>query len=142
MKRIRLAAALVASSILLGGCAGTPLGDAISVANAQVANPISATNVYQVKTGYAATLEVAAGWRGYCFGMRYRAILADPIAKPLCSSRRAVQRKINTYGPMASRAISDAEIFVMQHPTLDASAVISVAMQAVAKFRAIIPAKQ
>ena len=40
------------------------------------------------------------------------------------------------------KAVQDAETFVAQHPTLDASAVISVAMQAVAKFRAVIPAKQ
>lgn len=142
MHRIRLATILVAGSFVLGGCAGTPLGDMISIANAQIANPITATNVYQVKNGYAAALQVAADWRQYCFSMKYRAIMADPIAKPVCSSRRSVVRAIRTYGPVAGKAVQDAESFVAQHPTLDASTVISVAMQAVAKFRAVIPAKQ
>jgi hypothetical protein len=142
LKRIRLAAVLVASSLLFGGCAGTQIGDLISIANAQIANPISATNVYQVKNGYAASLQIAAEWRQYCYSMRYKVILADPIARPVCSSRRAVVRSIKTYGPMAGQAVQDAETFVAQHPTLDASAVISAAMQAVARFRAAIPAKQ
>lgn len=142
MKRIRLATALVAGSLILGGCAGTPLGDIISLANAQIANPISATNVYQVKNGYAAALQIAADWRQYCFSMKYKVLMADPIARPVCSSRRSVVRSLKAYGPMAGQAVRDAETFVVQHPTLDASAVISVAMQAVARFRASIPAKQ
>lgn len=142
MKRISFAAALVAGAVLLSGCAGTPFGDAISIANAQIANPISATNIYQVKNGYAAALELAKGWREYCFSMSYKVIMADPVARPVCSSRRSVVRAIRTYGPPAGRAIVDAETFVSQHPTLDASAVISVAVQAVAKFRSVIPAKQ
>lgn len=142
MKRIKLAAAAVAGSLLLGGCAGTPLGDMISLANAQIANPVSATNIYQAKNGYAAALELAGQWRAYCFGMTYKAIMADPVARPVCSNRRAVVRSIKTYGPPAGRAIADAEAFVSQHPTLDASVVISAAVQAVAKFRAIIPSKQ
>jgi hypothetical protein len=142
LHRIRLAAALVAGSFLLGGCAGTPLWDIISLANAQIANPISAANVYQVKNGYAAALQIAADWRQYCFSMKYKVIMADPIARPICSSRRTVVRSLRTYGPVAGRAVQDAETFVAQHPTLDASTVISVAMQAVAKFRAVIPAKQ
>ena len=142
MRRIRLAAALVATTVLLGGCAGTPLGDIISLANAQIANPISAANVYQVKNGYAAALQIAADWRQYCFSMRYKILMQDPIARPVCSNRRAVVRSIRKYGPVAGAAVQDAETFVAQHPTLDASTVISVAMQAVAKFRAVIPAKQ
>lgn len=142
MHRIRLATILVAGSLALGGCQTVPFGDIISIANAQIANPITATNVYQVKNGYAASLQIAADWRQYCFSMKYRTIMADPIAKPVCSSRRSVVRAIRTYGPVAGKAVQDAETFVAQHPTLDASAVISVAMQAVAKFRAVIPAKQ
>lgn len=142
MRRIRLAAVLVAGSFFLGGCAGTPLGDIISLANAQIANPITATNVYQVKNGYAAALQISADWRQYCFSMKYKVLMEDPIARPVCSKRRAVVRAIKTYGPVAGKAVQDAEAFVAQHPTLDASAVISVAMQAVAKFRAVIPAKQ
>jgi len=142
LKRIRLATTLVAISLFLGGCAGTQIGDLISIANAQIANPISAGNVYQVKNGYAAALQVAADWRQYCFSMRYKVIMADPIARPVCSSRRSVVRSLRTYGPMAGRAVQDAETFVAQHPTIDASAVISAAMQAVARFRASIPAQQ
>ncbi len=140
MRRINLAAALVAISLALGGCAGTQFGDFIKFASASAANPVTATNIYQAKNAYAAALTVADEWRAYCFGMSYKVLMADPVARPVCSRRRAVTRAILNSGPKARDALAQAEAFVNDHPTLDASFIIRAAIDAVAKFRAIVPA--
>lgn len=140
MRRINLAAALVAISLALGGCAGTQFGDFIKFATASVANPVTATNIYQAKNTYAVALTLADEWRTYCFSMAYKAVMADPVARPVCSKRRTVVRAILKYGPKARDALAQAETFVANHPTLDASLVIRAAIDAVAQFRAVVPA--
>lgn len=132
-----LAVGMVA--VVLSGCAGTRLGDFIQFASASMVNPVSATNIYQAKNGYAVALTLANEYRAYCWSAPYKVLMADPVARPACSRRRAVVRAIRNYGPKAGSALVQAEAFVNDHPTLDASLMIRAAIDAVAKFRAVVP---
>lgn len=142
MKNILRAIAL-SLTLTLGGCLTLDeLGSAFRFATASVANPVSANNIYQARNTYTAVLTVADEWRTYCYSAPYKVLMADPVGKPLCSRRRAVLRQILFYGPKAGTALDQAEAFVANHPTLDASLVIRTAIDAVAKFRAVnIPVK-
>jgi hypothetical protein len=140
MRRINIAAALVAVSLALSGCAGTRVGEVIQFATASVANPVTSTNIYQAENAYAAALTLADEWRTYCWARPYRVLLADPIAKQVCWRRRPVLRNILNYGPKARTALAQAKAFVRDHPTLDASLMIRAAIAAVAKFREVVPA--
>lgn len=137
--RIKLAAAIIAASLALGGCAGTRIGDAIHFATAEFSNPVSSTNIYQVKNGYAAVLELAVSWRAYCWSTSYRALMADPVGKRLCANRRPVLRAMQRADERAFFAISAAENFVKLNPTLSAVKLVSEAASAVAGFRAAVP---
>lgn len=128
-----------ALSLSLAGCAGTPVGDAIRVATSTIVNPAGPVNIYQVKQGYAAVLEIAAGYRDYCYPTNpfksYKALMADPIAGPVCKSRRAVVRAIASSDTKASAAIARADAFIKNNPTINAVSVISEAWAAVQDFQ-------
>jgi predicted small secreted protein len=142
MRRINLAAALVAVSLTLGGCMTlSEIGTAFHYATASVNNPVSATNIYQIKNGYAAAAQLAVEYRNYCWSASYRVLMADPVGKALCKSRRPVTRAIMAADSKAFFAVSAAENFVRDNPTLSAATVISAAAKAVADFRNAIPAK-
>lgn len=140
MRIARFLAIGIVAAVLAGCGPGTRLGDFIQFATASTANPVSATNIYQAKNGYALALTLADEYRAYCWSAPYKALIADPVARPVCSRRRAVVRAILNYGPKAGSALAQAEKFVNDHPTLDASVVIRAAIDAVAKFRAVVPA--
>lgn len=142
MRRINLAAVLVAVSVSLGGCMTLDeIGAAFRFSTASAANPVSVVNIYQARNAYGAILTVADEWRTYCYSASYKVLMDNPVSRPVCSRRRAVLRNILKYGPKASQLLDQAEAFVRDHPTLDASLVISAAVDAIAKFRAVkIPA--
>lgn len=129
--------ALVA--LMLGGCGH--LGDVVKLATTSIENPISGVDIYRVKNTYAATLELAAEYRRYCWSMPYKAILADPVAAPLCRARRAVVRAFQSADVKANAAIAQAESFVAQNPTISAMTVINAAWDAVTAFKNSVPAK-
>lgn len=133
----RIAVALIALS--LGGCGH--FGDVLKLATASIDNPITGVDIYRVKNTYAATLELAAEYRRYCWSKPYRALLADPVAGPLCSARRAVVRKFQSADVAANAAIAKAETFVAQNPTISAATVINAAWDAVSFFKNSVPAK-
>lgn len=136
MKRIMLAVALALS---LAGCGH--IGDALKLATASIENPISGVDIYRVKNTYAAALEIAAEYRRYCWSAPYKALMADAVARPLCQKRRAVVRRIDSADDKASAAISAAETFVANNPTISAVTVIGAAWDAVTAFKTSIPTK-
>lgn len=111
----------------------------IGAVTSTIQNPVSSVNVYQVKNTYAATLQLVVDWRAYCWSKPYAALMADPIAKPVCQNRRAILRGVQTYHPKAAAAIRVADDFVRNNPTLDATSAISAAFTAVQNFKALVP---
>lgn len=139
MKRLLMIPALLLALTVSACGPGTKVGDLISLATSTVTNPVTAVNVYQVKNGYAAALELAVAYRSYCWSKSYAAILKDPVMKPLCQSRRSAVRSIQKAQLQAHDAIDQAQEFVRLNPTLDASAVIALAVKAVGSFRSAVP---
>lgn len=136
MKRFLI---LFAVALSLGGCAGTPVGDALRVATSTYANPAGPVNIYQVREGYAAVLEVAVAYREYCYPTKpfksYKALMDDPIAGPVCKSRRRIVTTIKVADERAFNAISRAEAFIRANPTINAVSVIREAWAAVQDFQ-------
>jgi hypothetical protein len=129
------------AALWLGGCASNPITTVIGqIATGTLPNPISTTNVYQVKNVYAIAAESTISYRGYCFGRTYAVLMADPIAKNICANRRPVWRKIVSYKNTAYAAVVKADNFVKNNPTLDASAVISQATAAISALQSVTPA--
>lgn len=142
MKRLLLAIGLTLS---LAGCVtpGAVLNDistGITVATSSVANPITNTNIYQLKNGYAAALQLSVDWRNYCWSKPYAVLMADPVTKVACKSRRATVRTIQATKARAKQAIADAQNFVAQNPTVNAVAVVNAAWAALTSFQNAVPA--
>jgi hypothetical protein len=137
MKRIILALTL---TLALGGCAGLAekvLNLPAGVLATSVSNPVAPVNIYQAKTVYAATLELANGYRDYCYSKPFAALMSDPVSKPVCKSRRAIIRAMQAADDKAAAAIETANNFVLNNPTLDATSVIRAALAAVTEFQNI-----
>lgn len=139
MRRPLLAALLAAC---LAGCASLPgpLGDAIRVVSTTIANPVNQTDIYRAKNTYAATLELAAEYRRYCWSRPYAALLADPVARPICERRRAVVRAFQSARGNAGAALVAAENFIADNPTLNAASAVSAAWKAITDFQSSVPA--
>lgn len=136
MKRIL---PVIILALALSGCAGTKLGDLISTATTTITNPVNAVDIYRVKNVYAASLQAAEDWRVFCWSKPYSAILADPVAKPICQNRRPWLRAIRVAQVKASSTIASATAFVQNYPTLDASTAIAAAWAAVTDFKNAVP---
>lgn len=132
MKRLFI---ILAVTLSLGGCAN--LGKVAEFVTTGITNPVGAVNIYQAKNVYASALEIAAGYREYCWSRAYAALMADPVAKPICQNRRPIMRTIQDADNKAFAAIQRAENFVRNNPTLNASAVINEALAAVSAFQSI-----
>lgn len=135
-----LLAVLLASS--LAGCASLPgpLGDAVRVVTTTITNPVNQTDIYRAKNTYAASLVLAAEYRRYCWSQPYAALLADPVARPLCERRRAVVRAFQNARRNAGAALAVAENFIATNPTLNAASAVSAAWKAVTDFQSAVPA--
>jgi len=138
MKKILIVLAL---SLTLTGCAGTRLGDLVSTVTTTIVNPVSAVDIYRLKNAYAATLQVAVDWRNFCWSKPYAALMADPVAKPICQHRRPWARAIVLAKAKAAVAVTDATIFVRDNPTLNATNVITAGWNALTDLKNAIPAK-
>lgn len=132
MKRL-LAIPLLA--LLLAACQVTIPG----ITSSPIVNPITNVDIYRVKNTYAATLQLAKDWRTYCWSKSYAALLADPIAKPVCKDRRNVVRQIQKYQPIAGTAVRRADQFVRDNPTINAAGAIGLAWDAVTDFQRVVP---
>lgn len=132
----------VVLALPLSGCLTFgELGSAFNFATTSIGNPVTATNVYQVKNGYAVAAELAVEYRRYCWSASYKVLMTDPVANKLCKSRRPITRAIMAADQKAFFAVSTAENFVRDNPTLSAASVISAAVKAVTDFRNVIPTK-
>ncbi len=141
LSKIKTLAAAIAVGLLLASCAPlAKVGDAISIVTTSITNPISGTDIYRVKNVYAAALQLAIEYRNYCWSKPYAALVADPIARPICENRRAVVRAIQSARPRAASAIQVADKFIRENPSGNAVSYVSAAWAAVQDFRAAIPA--
>jgi hypothetical protein len=142
MRSLRIAAALMLV-ITLGGCATIGnIGEKVlnlpaGVLTTSVSNPVAPVNIYQAKTVYAATLELANGYRDYCYAKPFAVLMADPVAKPVCKSRRKIVLAMQAADDKAFAAIKTADNFVRNNPTLDATSAIRAAIAAVTEFQNI-----
>lgn len=130
MKRLLI----VIVALTVAGCAGTL--DKVNEVYTDVTGP---TTIYQVKNTYAAADTLVINYRKYCWSKPYSEILADPIAKPVCQSRRSVVLTAQDARRKASSAIATAEKFIANNPTLSPSTVINVAWSAVTAYQSAVP---
>lgn len=137
MRKLLLVPALLCA-VLFSGCSGNvSVRDAITAATATITNPVDTVEIYRVKNAYAAALTAADNYRTYCWSKPYSALMADPVAKPVCQSRRQVVRSMQDAQRKAAAAIAAAEKFMRDFPTLSAANAIGVASSAVAAFRSV-----
>lgn len=139
MKRLLLPMLLALS---LGGCVTTTLDpNAPSVfsggqsVTARIPNPVGAVDIYRIKAVYASANRVVVGYRQYCWERSYKALMADPVARPICQNRRANVRAAQAARAKAARAIIAADQFIRNNPTLSAISAVSAAWAAVTTFQ-------
>lgn len=131
---------ITAVALTLAGCgAAQKVADFVGTVTAPIVNPVREVDIYRVKNTYAATLALAVNYREYCWSKSYAALLADPIAKPICQQRRNVMRNIQVTQSKASAAIRQAEAFIRANPTISAAAIVQAAWAAVQEFRRVVP---
>jgi hypothetical protein len=126
-------------ALALAGCQTTDLTNLLPAVTAPIVNPITGVNIYQIKNVYAATLQLATDYRTYCYSKPYAAIMADPIAKPICQNRRAIIRNIQLAQAKASSAVKSADAFVQNNPTFTTSTALDAAWKAVTDFQSAVP---
>lgn len=136
MKRLLV---IIAVALSLGGCAGTPAGDALRVLTTTITNPLGQVDIYRVKNTYAAALQVVVSYREYCWARPYAVLMADPTARPICEHRRQVVRTAQATRLKARAAITVAENFIANNPTLNAATAVQAAWTAVTDFQNSIP---
>lgn len=141
MKRFLI---LCAVALTLGGCASflgsigeRALNLPAGALTTSIKNPVAPVNIYQAKAVYASTLEIANGYREYCYSKPYAALMSDPLAKPVCRNRRAIVLSMQAADNKAFAALQTADNFVKNNPTLDATAAIRAAIAAVTNFQAV-----
>ena len=106
---------------------------------ATVTNPVTNLDIWRVKNTYAATLQLAASWRSFCYARPYATLMTDPVAKPVCQNRRNTVRQIQKYQPLAGTAVRKADEFVRNNPTVNAAGAIGLAWDAVTEFQKVVP---
>lgn len=137
MKRFLI---LCAVALSLGGCAtvGGVVEGALNlpanILTGTVRNPVAPVNIYQARVVYASTLEIANGYREYCWSKSYAVLMADPVGR-ICQRRRAIVRALQAADTKAYSALRTADSFVRNNPTLDATTVIREAIVAVRSFQ-------
>ena len=134
MRRLFATLALV-STLALGGCAGTPLGEALRVATTEYKNPLGPVAIYRAKLVFDATRELVVAYREYCWKQPYEDLMKDPIAGPVCKSRRPVVRSMQRADEKAELAIVTASNFVRQNPKVNATNLIAAAVAAANSFK-------
>ena len=134
--RMRIATILVLS-FMLSSCA--QIADVGRFVTTTVVNPIGQVDVYRLKNTYAAALQLVVDYRAFCWSKPYTALMADPVAGPICQNRRQVVRVAQSTRPKAAAAIRVAENFVRNNDTLNVSTAITAAWQAVTDFQNSVP---
>lgn len=139
--------AILAVALSLGGCAnlgglfdssGASILKGGTSLTATITNPVTPVTIYQVKSVYAAALDIANGYRDYCYARPYATLMQDQIAGPVCKSRRSIITKLQAADDRASDAIAKADDFIKRNPTVSAVSVIREAWAAVTNFQGVI----
>lgn len=138
MRKMILAAAM---ALALAGCdLTTSVLQGGGSLTATVQNPVGSVDIYRVKQGYAAAMELVLDYRRYCWARPYAVLMADEFAKPICRHRRQVVRTAQSARVKAATSIKVADDFVRANPTLSAVSVLGAAWNAVSAFQASVPA--
>lgn len=127
--------------VALAGCQAGDFAKFTSAVTTTIANPIGDVDIYRIDNTYAASLELFAEYRRYCWSAPYKTLMADPVASHACASRRPTVRALWSAKAKAKAAIITAKKFVANNPTLNAASAISAAWSAVTDFQNAIPAK-
>lgn len=127
--------------VALAGCQSGDVAKFTRAVTTTINNPIGDVDIYRVDNTYAASLELFAEYRRYCWSAPYKTLMADPVASKVCGSRRPVVRALWGAQAKAKAAIITAKKFVANNPTLNAASAIGAAWQAVTDFQSAIPAK-
>jgi len=122
---MRKALIVAALAIGLGGCVNGQLVNPF----ASFTNPVSKDTLAKVESAYGAALSVAVGYRNAC---------ANKALPPSC---RAIVVQIQNADKYAHAQILVARAFVKNNPTVDASAVLTTAKQAVDAFTSVSESK-
>ena len=112
---------VVVLALGLGGCVNGQLINPFS----SFTNPVSKDTLAKVEAGYGAALSVAVAYRNAC------------ASKSLPPSCRAIVVQIQNADKYAHAQIVVARNFVKNNPTVDASAVLTTAKQAVDAFTTV-----
>lgn len=131
---------LIPAVFLLVALGLSACGGRLPDIGATITNPVTSIDIYRARNVYGATIELAVKWRRYCFARPYKSLMADPVAKPICTNRRERLRNIQVADDKAFDALTKAEVFVRNNPTLSVSTVVNEAWAAVSLFQGLIPA--
>lgn len=135
-----LQAAAIGLTLALAACGdGNKASELIAAITTPITNPADAREVYAMKNGYAAGLQLKKDWRAYCWSQSYSKVMKDPAAAVVCQNRRPRWRAILAAQAKASSAVVDAETFVRDHPTLNAAEAIAAGWRAVKNFQNAVP---
>lgn len=135
--------AILVVALSLGGCAGTPFGDAVRVATTEFRNPVTPTNIYQVKIAFAAGQDLVTRYQRDCFGgdlppypVTVLKIKADPILSVQCAHRVSRYKAMKGAENKAYNAIVQADEFISRNPSGNVAMYIAAAWKAVTDYRA------
>ncbi len=147
MKRFLNLFAIATLALTLGGCltldsSGVSVLRGGNSVTASIANPATPVTIFQVKSVYASALDLANGYRDYCYPTSpfksYKALMADPVTGTICKSRRSIVAKLGVADDQASDKIAKAEAFIRANPTISATSLVREAYAAVVNFQGAI----
>lgn len=137
MRKILLIPAVALSLLILPSCA--LIQNATDAVTQTITNPFGPVDIYRVKNVYAATLELVKDYRQYCWAKPYAALMADPVAAPLCKNRRPIVRAAQAARVKAKSAIVVADNFIRNNPSGNAISYVTAAWSAVNEFKNSVP---
>lgn len=116
---------IIGLAVALGGCSFETVKNAIAVATSSAVNPVSTTRLSQAVSAYGVTLSGMVAYRDSC------------NKKLIGRSCRDIVVKLQEADKKAQVAIIEANTFVKNNPTLNASGVIETAISSINAFKQI-----
>lgn len=137
LKKMFVVAAL---ALTLAGCgAAEKVTDFVAAVTQTVVNPVTSSDIYAAKNTYLVTVKLANAYRRSCYAAPYATLMSDPVKGPLCKYRRSVIRVAQQADAKAFSAITSAEKFIRDNPTIDATSAVKAAWDAVKSFQNAVP---
>lgn len=142
---LRLYAVVVIVLGVSGCAAGTKVGDFVSAVTTTIANPVSATNLYQAKVAFAGSQELVIKYQEDCFGSQLppypvtlARIRADSVLAVQCKHRVSRYNAMKAAEDKANAFILAADDFITRNPSGNAVSYVSAAVKAVNAYRATV----